>query len=187
MPQKNSVNILLLLKVNYSAASEEIYSIPLSFASIEHAHELLIEKPQSILLQYQSDTQEGFIYDATLDESFHQTLLQLIAHRHIIGGVEGKLKAYPGKYFKGLTKLINRVEQSHLLTTEQSNSSILYDRTLILKLFRKLDEGINPDLELTKYLSKKTYFQNTPSFAGALEYWKKDGSKLPWVCYLLYS
>ncbi|NLL61653.1 MAG: maltose alpha-D-glucosyltransferase [Candidatus Atribacteria bacterium] len=178
LPQKNSVNILLLLKVNYSAASEEIYSIPLSFASIEYAHELLIEKPQSILLQYQSDTQEGFIYDATLDESFHQTLLQLIAHRHIVGGVEGKLKAYPGKYFKGLTKLINRVEQSHLLTTEQSNSSILYDRTLILKLFRKLDEGINPDLELTKYLSKKTYFQNTPSFAGALEYWKKDGSQI---------
>jgi len=68
------------------------------------------------------------------------------------------------------------LESSNLLNTEQSNTSILYGHELIYKLFRKLDEGINPDLEIVKYITENTNYKNVPSFAGAIEYHKKDGS-----------
>ena len=175
---RNSMSIVLLIKVSYSAAAEEYYQIPLSFLEIELAKELLTEKPQSVLFQFQSSKQEGIIYDAVLDESFHQTLLQLVGRRRIIPATEGKLKAYPGKYFRKVRNLISKFERSYLLTLEQSNSSILYDRQLIFKIFRKLGEGINPDLEIVRYITEHTNYKNVPAFAGALEYQKKDGSQV---------
>jgi maltose alpha-D-glucosyltransferase/alpha-amylase len=39
-----------------------------------------------------------------------------------------------------------------------------------LKLFRRLDEGINPDLEIGRFLTERTSFRNVPPFAGAIEY-----------------
>ena len=180
IPIKNSndYTLLLILKVNYAAATEEYYHLPLSFLKIEQAKTLLKEKPQSVLFNYQSPKEEGIVYDAVLDKDFNQSLLQLVAKRRIIRSQEGKLKAYPGKYFRNIRKQLNILEQSHPLNTEQSNSSILYGRQLIFKLFRKLDEGINPDLEIVRYITEKTDYQNVPAFAGALEYQKKDGSQV---------
>ena len=175
---QNSMSISLILRVNYYAKAEEYYHIPLSFLDTEQAQELLKERPQSVLFQYQSSKQDGIVYDATLDSSFHQTLLQLIARRRTIPAAEGKIEAYPGKYFRKVRSLIGKLEHSQLIATEQSNSSIVYDRQLIFKLFRRLDEGINPDLEIVEYITEKTDFKNVPAFAGALEYNKKDGSHI---------
>jgi len=178
IPIKNrdSESVILMVKAGYAAAPEETYQIPLSFLPLEAAHEFLAEKPQSVLLQYQSEKLEGLIYDAVWDVSFRQTLLQLIARKKTISALSGRLKPYTGRYFKKVRNLISTIEHSQPLTAEQSNSSILYNRKLILKLFRKLDEGTNPDLEITRYLSEKTDFEHAPAFAGALEYQKKDNS-----------
>lgn len=175
---QNSMSISLIIRVNYYARAEEYYHIPLSFLDTEQAQELLKERPQSVLFQYQSSKQDGIVYDATLDSSFHQTLLQLIARKRIIPAAEGKIEAYPGKYFRKVRSLIGKLEHSQLIATEQSNSSIVYDRQLIFKLFRRLDEGINPDLEIVEYITEKTDFKNVPAFAGALEYNKRDGSHI---------
>jgi maltose alpha-D-glucosyltransferase/alpha-amylase len=173
----NGFTIVLIIKVNYAASAVEYYHLPLSFLEMEQAKELLNERPQSILFYYQSPNQEGIIYDGVLDEEFHRTLLQLVARRRVIRAWDGKLKAYPGKYFRKVRQFISHFERSKLLNVEQSNSSILYDRQLIFKLFRKLDEGTNPDLEMVKYITEKTDYKNVPAFAGALEYQKKDGSQ----------
>jgi maltose alpha-D-glucosyltransferase/alpha-amylase len=59
---------------------------------------------------------------------------------------------------------------SHVLSAEQSNSSMLFDNRFFLKLFRKLENGVNPDVEITRFLTEKTDFPNVPAFVGALEY-----------------
>lgn len=172
----NGSSLVLILKVTYTSGPEEYYHLPLSFLELEQATNLLQEKPNFILLQYESTEKEGIIYDSILDEDFHQTILQLVAKRRVIKTSEGKLKAYPGKYFKNIRKTMDSFEQSNPLGTEQSNTSILYGHELIYKLFRKLDEGVNPDLEIVKYITEKTDYKNVPSFAGAIEYQGKDGS-----------
>jgi maltose alpha-D-glucosyltransferase/alpha-amylase len=53
---------------------------------------------------------------------------------------------------------------------EQSNSSVIYDDKIYLKMFRKLEEGINPDLELTKQLSEKCGFEHVPTYLGDIQY-----------------
>ena len=61
-------------------------------------------------------------------------------------------------------------QHSRFLKVEQSNSSVIYDDKIYLKLFRKLEEGINPDLELTKQLSENCGFQHVPTYLGDIQY-----------------
>ncbi|MGC4191904.1 MAG: hypothetical protein QM589_12200 [Thermomicrobiales bacterium] len=55
------------------------------------------------------------------------------------------------------------------LEVEQSNSSVLFDDRIMLKVFRRLQPGINPDLEVTRYLTAEAGFRHVPALFGTLE------------------
>ena len=55
-------------------------------------------------------------------------------------------------------------------TAEQSNTSIIFGERLIMKLFRRLEPGLNPDLEIGRFLTERSSFANIPPLAGAIEY-----------------
>jgi predicted trehalose synthase len=59
--------------------------------------------------------------------------------------------------------------QAHLVDSEQSNSSVVFDETLILKVFRRLEPGINPELELLRFLGEHG-FRNVPALEGWYSY-----------------
>src|SRR5207302_5646302 len=51
-----------------------------------------------------------------------------------------------------------------------SNSLVFYGRRLLLKLFRRLEIGVNPDFEVGRFLTEEHHFGRTPTVAGKLEY-----------------
>jgi maltose alpha-D-glucosyltransferase / alpha-amylase len=57
-------------------------------------------------------------------------------------------------------------QPSRVSSAQQSNSSIVYGNEIILKLFRRLSPGINPEVELGRFLSGTTSFRNTPMLLG---------------------
>lgn len=61
------------------------------------------------------------------------------------------------------------VEESRIFRGEQSNSSIVYGDRAILKLFRKLREGVNPEVEIGAFLTRHTPFQAFPRLFGTVE------------------
>ncbi len=61
---------------------------------------------------------------------------------------------------------------------EQSNTSVIFGQSLILKLFRRVEDGVNPDLELGRYLAERAHFPHTPRVAGALEYQQAGGEPI---------
>src|SRR5262245_3556867 len=61
------------------------------------------------------------------------------------------------------------------MRAEQSNSSIVFGDKLILKLFRRTESGINPDLEIGYFLTERVGFPHTPPVAGTIEYRTKNG------------
>ncbi len=58
------------------------------------------------------------------------------------------------------------------VTTQQSNSSVVFGDRLILKIFRKLDEGPNPEVEMGRFLTERANFPHTAPLVGVLEYRK---------------
>ena len=56
------------------------------------------------------------------------------------------------------------------LSGEQSNTSIVFDQRVILKLIRKCDPGVNPDREILEFLTTRTRYQSVPPLIGSIEY-----------------
>jgi predicted trehalose synthase len=56
------------------------------------------------------------------------------------------------------------------LPGEQSNTSVVFGEALILKHFRRLEDGVHPEAEMTRFLTERARFAHTPRLAGHLEY-----------------
>ncbi|HTJ51212.1 MAG TPA: hypothetical protein VL443_17245, partial [Cyclobacteriaceae bacterium] len=52
----------------------------------------------------------------------------------------------------------------------QSNTAFIYNDQYFFKFYRKLEKEINPDLEVVRFLTENTTFQNSPKYAGSVEY-----------------
>jgi maltokinase len=63
---------------------------------------------------------------------------------------------------------IARVPSPRPVGAEQSNSSVVFGDALILKVFRRVEPGINPDLEISRFLTEHG-FPHTPGLAGWYE------------------
>ncbi len=66
---------------------------------------------------------------------------------------------------------------SRVGTAEQSNTSILYSDRLILKLFRRLETGESPDVEIGRYLTEHAHFKHIPPFFGEISITPARGEK----------
>lgn len=60
---------------------------------------------------------------------------------------------------------------------EQSNTSAIIGSRMIMKMFRRIDRGQNPDLEIGRYLTEKARLNCVPQVAGALEYRGQSGDR----------
>ena len=70
---------------------------------------------------------------------------------------------------QGVAGLAGELREARQITGEQSNTSIVFDDELILKVFRRLEAGINPELELLRFLTERG-FENIARLAGWYAY-----------------
>jgi maltose alpha-D-glucosyltransferase/alpha-amylase len=66
---------------------------------------------------------------------------------------------------------------SRVGSAEQSNTSILYGDKLILKLFRRLQTGENPDVEIGRFLTEVAHFERIAPFFGDISMTSSTGEK----------
>ena len=70
---------------------------------------------------------------------------------------------------EGLAGLGQELREARSVGAEQTNTSIVFDEELILKVFRRLEAGINPELELLRFLTERD-FENIAQLAGWYAY-----------------
>jgi predicted trehalose synthase len=115
----------------------------------------------------------GGVGDAFADDAFCRALLGLMGGAREARGQRGTLRGHRFRAFPRELPMDVRVRR---LLGEQSNTSVIFDSTVIVKHFRHLTEGENPELEITRFLTEHTTFHNTPRLAGALEYIDAGGT-----------
>lgn len=111
--------------------------------------------------------------DALDDPEFCRALLDTVRAGAELPGEHGRLVGRPSQ---ALPIVMPAARSTRRVAGEQSNSSVVFGDALIMKLFRRLADGINPDLEITRFLTEQTTFRGTPRLAGALEYHAADGA-----------
>ncbi|KMQ52518.1 Trehalose synthase [Chitinispirillum alkaliphilum] len=168
---------LTVLRVTYSHGPEEQYLLPVSYVPKNLTGGILEEFPQAIIADVSVDKEEGILYDGTYDERLHKLLFRTVVSRKKIKGKTGHFTGVPGKELRNILTQNHQPIPSRPLKVEQSNTAILYDEILFFKLYRRLEEGVNPEFEILRYLGTQTEFKNIPPYAGALEY--KSDNKIP--------
>ncbi len=164
---------LLLVRTELASGGSEIYAVPMGFARGEAAHRLLHDAPHAVLTDVVHPAEDGeprVLFDALENPAFCSAWLDGIARRKRWRGSAGELAAGTTKAFRKLRGDAETRLPAHVLGAEQSNSSVVYGERLVLKLFRRLAVGTNPDLEIGRFLTERNDFAHVAMTAGFLEY-----------------
>jgi maltose alpha-D-glucosyltransferase/alpha-amylase len=168
---------LMMIGVHFAEGGSQTYGLPLAMVSGDRAEELLHSDRAGACIQVPGERSAGttILYDALRDEDFLAFLLDAIARRRRFRGDRGEVRARRTRALQPIWRPEDGPLLARLLKGEQSNSSVIYGDRFILKLFRRLEEGTNPDLEIGLLLTEKMRFAHVPPVAGALEYQRGKG------------
>ncbi|RYZ56461.1 MAG: maltose alpha-D-glucosyltransferase [Sphingobacteriales bacterium] len=174
IPMEESHAFMLLLEVTYESGLPEFYQLPVAFAEEDAAVRLQESYPKAVISRIRFDGREGILYDALFGNELQQEILQRMAGNHDIALKGSDIEFSGNKILKQYLKSHEKVK-SRILSAEQSNTSVVYDNAFFLKLYRKVDKAINPDVEISHFLSEKAKFRNIPAYVGAIEWKYKEG------------
>ncbi len=112
---------------------------------------------------------KGGLADGTSNDEACRLLLETIACEGEIRLGQGVLHGLPAPAFPKL-RGPDTILPVYKGGAEQSNTSVIFGERLIMKLFRRVEAGPNPDYEITRYLTGHSGFDRMPRLAGAIEY-----------------
>ncbi len=160
---------LLILNLQYADGRVEHYLAALAITLGERAMKLREEHPGAIVGNITAGNESGVLHDALFSDDACRALLELARTAGRVEGETGTVAGTPSQVLRDQEPPGNGWPVSRI-GGEQSNSSIIFGDQFILKVFRRLERGPNPDCEITRYLTEERKFPGVPAFAGSLEY-----------------
>ena len=125
---------------------------------------------------YADGPPETYVLADRLDEpAVPRAVLRQFSGAQVATEAGGALIFRPTHLFDEIP--LETTEPIGVMRGEQSNSSIRYGDALILKLFRRLQFGPNPDVEVGRFLTEQSHFRGTPAVVGSLDYLSPHGQQ----------
>jgi len=150
------------------------YFMPLALAWEERDEERMAGVAQAAIARIRQQAQVGLMGDAFYDEAFCRELVRAIGNGAELPTANGKLVFKPTAAFAQMA-----IDIDALLVGRpsgvSSNTVVTLNETLFLKGYRHVREGINPELEMGRFLTEVARYPHCVPVLGALEYMSHDG------------
>lgn len=146
----------LLLEVNFKEAFYQHYFLPLGFVQDRSAAK------EGLIAPIQLGETKGYLVDALFLDSFRKVLFEKIIESKPVEGL-GTIAFHAGEELKE-----TEYKSSRFLEAEQSNTSIIFNDTHIVKFFRRIYSSTNPDYQICRYLTENTSFDRSPTYTGSI-------------------
>jgi maltokinase len=170
---------LMVVGVAFADGGLDRYAVPVGHDRGPEARQLATSRPGAVILETRG-ARAGIFYDMVADERLGAVFLDMIAKAETVEELRFHKLPEWNDTLRGPGRLLN---------AEQSNTSLVFGDRLILKLFRRLQPGVNPELEVTRALVAagfkacaaplgwveglgSTLAILQPYFAGSVEGWK---------------
>ncbi len=160
----------VVVEVFYSSGRPERYFVPMAVITGDEADMLVRNHvPTLIATVTASDGSTGVLHDGLSHDASAMRLLHAIAEGETLTTHTGELQGVPTAAFSELLgdQTVDQLHVQHGLL-EQSNTSVFYGNRLIMKVFRRLEPGENPDLEIGRFLTEEAHFDRIPQTAGGI-------------------
>jgi len=154
--------MLVFLIVEYRGGAKERYVMPLIVRARTG------QDDAKALVELTESAAHEWVCDGTGDAETWIRLYDAVAKGRELAGQSGCLmgRGMP----QGREELAKPVREAKVLSAEQSNTSVIFERRVILKLIRKQDAGINPDSEVLEFLTTQTTCRDVPALLGVMTY-----------------
>jgi len=140
------------------------YTIPLRIRW--HRFEREYHNPRALAAVRQG-AREGTLLDVANEHDFIEILIDNLRRGETVTEGDARLE------FRGTDALLQQpplaIEHVQPVETEQSNSTTLVDNHYVIKIYRKLESGINPEIEVGRFLTEFARFANSPQLLGSIE------------------
>ena len=165
--------VLLFLQVDFVEGNPEWYALPLAHAAGPDTGPL---RENSIAeLKGEDDASSGVVYEAFALPAFARALLELIRRRDRLHHGHGEVEASRTAVLRQVLNDSPPPEAS-VHNTDEGNATLIFGDKIVLKFFRRLGPGLNPELEIGRFLTEQG-FPHSPRLLGALEY--RDATNAP--------
>jgi maltose alpha-D-glucosyltransferase/alpha-amylase len=111
---------------------------------------------------------EGTLLDVATDPIFIGLLLRNLQQSLTVTENGLRLEFRPTSHFTD--KPVRQPESIRSVETGKSNSTALVDGDYCIKVFRKIEAGIHPAIEVGRFLTEQAHFANTPMLLGTVEF-----------------
>jgi maltose alpha-D-glucosyltransferase/alpha-amylase len=155
---------LSIVSLEYSDGRTESYFVPLALVGAEEAERMVNDRPAAVLARI-TGARKGAIVDAVYDDDTCGRILELIERGAELASARGSVHGL----IMGRPLDLNGDRRWGRGTGDQSNSLAFVNDRYVLKLFRRMEPGPNPEYEIGGVLTRRG-FTRTPRLAGAIEY-----------------
>jgi len=160
---KKNIYYGVLLEVNFKEAFYQHYFMPLAFMAENELDTSTVIAPVKL------EKRSGYLVDALHQEDFRKLLFDNIANSKDTPGL--KLVFHKGSNIEK-----SDYKSSKFMGLEQSNTSIIYNDSFVLKIFRRIYVSTNPDYEISRFLTERMHFENTPTYTGSINLSLSEGN-----------
>jgi len=152
-PGEPPILAVAIVEVRYGLQTHDLYHLPLGFRpSGEGWNESVI-----------AETEGWVAYDAIADSELARRILELVRTDSTLETGEATI------VFRPTGELPAELDEVRPMGAEQSNSSLVVDERLVLKLYRRIAPGMNPELEVLRFLTERG-FEHTAALLGYISY-----------------
>ncbi len=178
---KQKETALVFLEFYYTEGPTETYLIPLSY--IQGQEEISSKIPQDKIiaeLKIQEQENSGILFDVLGDKDFLTMPLEAINKNQKYQGNNGVIKGTATNLLAKIMQTTTGDITPNILSGKHNKNLIAFGTKLMFKLFRKLEIGINPDLEIGLFLTEKANSKDAiiseqiVQTAGYLEYYRQE-------------
>ena len=172
LPLNSHNAYVLLLHTTYDSGLPETYQLAIAVVEDEEAQRIAMTSPEAVIALVNLNGREALLADAYFIAAVQQSLFNKLAAGKDLDTKENTIifsaKEDVSLYVKHRSEIFSRMHPANI-----NHTSITYDNRYFLKMYRKVDAAINPDVELSHYLSDEVQFRYIPKFLGTIE-WTTD-------------
>lgn len=165
---------VVFVDVQFTSGFSERYFLPLALQSSETTP---APAPRCVLAELNAGGKRAWLIDAVADEQFGEEMLARISEEDRLRLTHGDIQATVTAAFPELRGDPDIRLSCEIGSASSSNSLLFAGDRIVIKFFRRLEPGINPDLEIGRYLTELTNFRHLPLVAGAMEYHPEAGGE----------
>ncbi len=169
----NGIYPLTVCQASLPGGASQRYFLPLSAKWGSDHLRAGAPKLAFTLAKLRSSSRIGALLDAAYDEDFVRDLAIAIGENRRIETPDGQIACSARPSWEA----IDQEAQVRSVGAEQSNVSIIVDGRIMLKIYRRIRAGVQPELEIARFLTEVAQYPNTPEFLGSVEHVAKTDER----------